>query len=462
MKLATDFHEKHILIVGAGISGFAAAKILQKLGANVTLTDAKNDDAIKENLACLRARGIKLVFGRQKASLLDGCDLLLLSPAVSVLTPLVKEAKARNIRVTSEIELADALKKSPIFAVTGTNGKTTTTTLLGLLLAEKFGKAKTHVGGNIGYALSEAVLKVKENGAVAAEISSYQMEATEHFHPHIAAVLNITPDHIKRHGSLKVYQEVKERLFRDMTSDDWLVLNYDDEKTRSMKDRAPCPVFFFSCKEALKEGAILLGDRLVLRRSGKEIALVTIKELGIKGAHNIENALAAAAMAHLAGVSSEAICRVLCLFRGVEHRIEHFLDLAGVAWYNDSKATNTDSAIKALETFADGIVLIAGGDDKMTDLTYFMHTVCERCTDLILIGDAAVRFAAAAQAAGFPQEHIHDGAYSLKTAVHIAHRLAKPPAVVLLSPACASFDMFDGFEERGTVFKRLACELSEK
>ena len=285
------------------------------------------------------------------------------------------------------------------------------------------------------------------------------MEATEHFRPKVAAVLNVTPDHIKRHGSMEVYQAMKERLFREMATGDWLVLNYDDERTRSMQERAACPVFFFSRKEALEEGALLLGDKLVLRQGGEEIALVTTAELGIKGAHNVENALAAAAMAHLAGVEAEAIRRVLRSFKGVEHRIEHFLDLAGVAWYNDSKATNTDSAIKALESFSDGIVLIAGGDDKMTDLTDFMHLVSERCTELILVGDAAVRFAEAARAAGFPAAHIHDAAYSMKTAVYIARRLAKPPAVVLLSPACASFDMFDGFEERGEVFKRLAREL---
>ena len=460
MHLDTDFKGKKVLVVGAGISGFAAAKVLKRLGAKVTLSDAKDEAAIKEDVSELRELGVGLIFGAQEAALLDGCDLLVLSPAVPVAIPLAEEAKRRGIRITSEVELAAALAKSPIFAVTGTNGKTTTTTLLGLLLAEKFGKEKTRVGGNIGYPLSEAVLEVGEGGAVAAEISSYQMEATEHFRPKVAAVLNVTPDHIKRHGSMEAYQAMKERLFREMATGDWLVLNYDDERTRSMQERAACPVFFFSRREALEEGALLLGDKLVLRQGGEEIALVTTAELGIKGAHNVENALAAAAVAHLAGVEAEAIRRVLSSFKGVEHRIEHFLDLAGVAWYNDSKATNTDSAIKALESFSDGIVLIAGGDDKMTDLTDFMHLVSERCTELILVGDAAVRFAEAARAAGFPAAHIHDAAYSMKTAVYIAARLAKPPAVVLLSPACASFDMFDGFEERGEVFKRLARELA--
>ena len=459
MHLNTDFTGKKILVIGAGISGFAAAKVLKRLGAKVTLSDAKDEAAIKEDVSELRALGIELIFGAQEAALLDDCDLLVLSPAVPVAIPLAEEAKRRGIRITSEVELAAALAKSPIFAVTGTNGKTTTTTLLGLLLAEKFGKEKTRVGGNIGYPLSEAVLEAGEGGAVAAEISSYQMEATEHFRPKVAAVLNVTPDHIKRHGSMEVYQAMKERLFREMATGDWLVLNYDDERTRSMKERAACPVFFFSRREALEEGALLLGDKLVLRQGGEEIALVTTAELGIKGAHNVENALAAAAMAHLAGVEAEAIRRVLRSFKGVEHRIEHFLDLAGVAWYNDSKATNTDSAIKALEAFDGHIVLIAGGDDKLTDLTEFMELVHARVDELILIGDAAARFAAAAEGAGLSKQHIRRAGYNMVAAVQAAHDLAAKGQTVLLSPACASFDMYSGYEERGRDFKRIVNEL---
>ena len=459
MHLDTDFKGKKILVIGAGISGFAAAKVLRRLGAKVTLSDAKDEAAIKEDVSELRALGIELIFGAQEAALLDSCDLLVLSPAVPVAIPLAEEAKRRGIRITSEVELAATLAKSPIFAVTGTNGKTTTTTLLGLLLAEKFGKEKTRVGGNIGYPLSEAVLEAGEGGAVAAEISSYQMEATEHFRPKVAAVLNVTPDHIKRHGSMEVYQAMKERLFREMATGDWLVLNYDDERTRSMQARAACPVFFFSRKEALEEGALLLGDKLVLRQGGEEIALVTTAELGIKGAHNVENALAAAAMAHLAGVEVEAIRRVLRSFKGVEHRIEHFLDLAGVAWYNDSKATNTDSAIKALEAFDGHIVLIAGGDDKLTDLTEFMELVHARVDELILIGDAAARFAAAAEGAGLSKQHIRRAGYNMAAAVQAAHDLAAKGQTVLLSPACASFDMYSGYEERGRDFKRIVNEL---
>ena len=459
MRLDMNFAGKKALVIGAGVSGFAAARILKRLGAVVTLSDAKPEEALKYDFGGLREAGIALAFGPQEAALLDGTDLVVLSPAVPLRIPLAQEAVKRGIRVTSEVELAASLAKSPIYAVTGTNGKTTTVTLLGLLLAEKFGGEKTRVGGNIGYPLSEAACEIGTGGALVAEISSYQMEATEHFCPKIAAVLNVTPDHLARHGSMETYQAMKERLFREMAEGDWLVLNYDDERTRSMKERAACPVFFFSRQEALEEGAVLLGDMLTLRHGGEEIALVTTAELGIKGAHNVENALAAAAMAYLAGVAPEAIRRVLRSFKGVEHRIEYVVDIAGVPWYNDSKATNTDSAIKALETFPAHIILIAGGDDKMTDLGAFMRLVKERCDELILVGDAALRFHKEACAAGFPAEHIHDAAYSMRTAVDIAYRLAKPPAVVLLSPACASFDMFDSYEERGEVFKKLVHGL---
>ena len=458
------YHNQSALVIGAGISGFAAAKYLAAQGARVVLSDAKDetdaerDPLTQQHIENLRAQGITCVFGVQREELLGGVDLLVLSPAVPERIPLVQAARARGIRVTTEVELAGEIARAPICAITGTNGKTTTTTLLGELLRAHF--PAVGVGGNIGVPLIDVAQETPADGAIAAEISSYQMEATTHFHAHIVAELNVTPDHIVRHGSMEVYQAMKERLFREMAKGDWLVLNYDDERTRSMKERAACPVFFFSRREALEEGALLLGDKLVLRQGGEEIALVTTAELGIKGAHNVENALAAAAMAFFAGVTPAEMRPVLRAFNGVEHRIEFVRTLDGVNYYNDSKATNTDSAIKALESFSDGIVLIAGGDDKMTDLTDFMHLVSERCTELILVGDAAVRFAEAARAEGFPAAHIHDAAYSMKTAVYIAARLAKPPAVVLLSPACASFDMFDGFEERGEVFKRLARELA--
>ena len=452
-----DLTGKKVLIVGAGISGLAAAKITRRLGAQVTLSDAKSEADLTDDFSELRDMGINCVFGPQSEELLDGVSLVIVSPAVPARIPLIQAAFKRKIRVASEVELAYQLKKAPICAVTGTNGKTTTVTLLGLLLESHYDKVG--VGGNIGVPLSEVALTIPADGYIAAEISSYQMEVTADFHPHVATVLNVTPDHIVRHGSLEEYQRMKERMFAQQKSRDYLVLNYDDARVKDMANRASAHVVFFSRQVHLHEGAYLEGDMLTIAWNGEDYPLCTIAELGIKGAHNVENALAAAMTAFLAGCSAAEMIPVLKSFRGVEHRIEYVRTLDGVAYYNDSKATNTDSAIKALETFDNGIVLLAGGDDKLTDLTDFLTRVKERVTDLVLIGAAADRFEQEAAAQGYPQEHIHRAGFSMKDAVNIAHGLAKAPQVVLLSPACASFDMYNGMAERGRDFKDLVNKL---
>lgn len=458
-----NLNHKNVLVIGAGISGFAAAKTAAERGAHVTLTDAKERAAIlasEEDWKAMEEAGVRLALGGQTAALYDGLDCIIASPAVPLRIPFLQGAAERHIPVISEVELAASLAKSPILAITGTNGKTTTTTLLGLLMREKYGE-RARVGGNIGYPLVCAAQEAGEGGVIVAEISSYQMETTHGFHPHIAAILNVTPDHIHRHGSMQVYQEMKERIFAAQTADDFLVLNYDDETVREMAARAKGRVVYFSWRETLEEGACVADGVLTIRFGGAEHALLRVSELGIVGGHNVENALAASMMAFLAGVSPEAIACVLKSFQGVAHRIEFVRERGGVRWYNDSKATNTDSAIKALESFDGHIVLIAGGDDKGTDLADFMSLVSRKVDELILVGDAAMRFHDAAVKAGFPESHIFETAYSMKTAVDVAARHAKPPQTVLLSPACASFDMFDNFEERGDVFKRLVMELGD-
>ena len=459
-----SYKNTSVLVIGAGLSGFATAKYLAAEGARVMLSDAKDEtdaekDAVTEkHIEELRAQGISCVFGAQREELLQGTELLVLSPAVPERIPLVQAARARGIRVTTEVELAGEIARAPIYAVTGTNGKTTTTTLLGELLRAHF--PAVGVGGNIGVPLIDVAQEIPEGGAIAAEISSYQMEATAHFHAPIVAELNVTPDHIVRHGSMEVYQAMKEKLFAAQTPEDFLVLNYDDPRTRGMAERARGRVCFFSRRTALKEGAVVRADgMLVIRWDGTEHVLIAAEELGICGGHNVENALAASAMAFFAGVTPAEIRPGLRAFKGVEHRIEFVRVLDGVRYYNDSKATNTDSAIKALEAFHGHIVLIAGGDDKLTDLTEFMALVRARVDELILIGDAAERFAAAAVEAGVAPEHIHRAGYHMEEAVRMAHVLAAEPQTVLLSPACASFDMYGGYEERGRDFKRIVNEL---
>lgn len=439
-----------VLVIGAARSGIAAAKILHESGAQVILSDSK------ENLN-VELPGVEIKLGKQSEELLRGVDKIIVSPAVPIKIPLLRAAAQKNIPIISEVEFAYDLAKSPICAVTGTNGKTTTVTLLGLLLKEKFPKAA--VGGNIGFPLSKVALEVGAGGYIAAEISSYQMEATKNFKPHISAILNVTPDHLKRHGTMEIYQAMKEKIFAQQTAEDFLILNYDDELTREMKSRAACKVLYFSRQRELDEGAFVKNNRLVVNLSGATHELCTVDELGIKGGHNVENALAASLMAFVAGVEVDKISRVLKSFQGVEHRIEFVRELGGVKYFNDSKATNTDSAIKALETFAGHIVLIAGGDDKGTDLSEFLRLVNERVDYLILVGDAAARFKTCALDKNFPADKILEAGYSMEKAVELAKKISHPPQVVLLSPACASFDMYSDFEERGRDFKRIVNEL---
>lgn len=445
-----ELANKKVLVIGAARSGIAAAEIAKNLGATVILSDAK------ENLD-VKISGVEIRLGKQSEELLRGVDLIILSPAVPIKIPVLMAAAQKNIPIISEVELAYDLARSPICAVTGTNGKTTTVTLLGLLLKEKYPKAA--VGGNIGFPLSEVALEVGAGGYLAAEISSYQMEATKNFKPHISAILNVTPDHLKRHGSMEVYQAMKEKIFAQQTADDFLILNYDDKITRAMKSRAACKVLYFSRAVELDEGAFIKNNSLVIKFSGETYNLCTVDELGIKGGHNVENALAASLMAFIAGVEVDKISKVLKSFQGVEHRIEFVRELDGVKYYNDSKATNTDSAIKALETFAGHIVLIAGGDDKGTDLSDFLKLVNERVDYLILVGDAAARFKACALDKNFPADKILEAGYSMQRAVELAKAISRPPQVVLLSPACASFDMYSDFEERGRDFKRIVNGL---
>ena len=459
-----SYQNQSALVIGAGISGFAAAKYLAAAGARVTLSDAKEEadaekDAVtQKHIEALRTQGISCVFGAQREELIEGTDLIVLSPAVPERIPLVQAARARGIRVTTEVELAGEIAHAPIYAVTGTNGKTTTTTLLGELLRAHF--PAVGIGGNIGVPLIDVAQEIPADGAIAAEISSYQMEATTHFHPAVAAELNVTPDHIVRHGSMEVYQAMKEKLFAAQTAEDFLVLNCDDPHTRGMAERARGKVCFFSRREELAEGATVRADgMIVIRWDGEEHVLISARELGIPGGHNVENALAAAAVAFFAGVTPAEMRPVLRAFKGVEHRIEFVRTLDGVSYYNDSKATNTDSAIKALEAFDGHMILIAGGDDKLTDLTEFMELVHARVDELILVGDAAERFSAAALDAGIAPEHIHRAGYLMEKAVQTARELAAPPQTVLLSPACASFDMYGGYEERGRDFKRIVNEL---
>ena len=442
---------KNVLVFGAAVSGISAAETLLAAGARVTLADGKELEKLKQTdgLTGLTGRAT-LALGRQDEALLDTMDLLILSPGISIHHALPQAALRRKIPVWGEVELAGRLCQAPIVAVTGTNGKTTTTTLLGEMMKTRYDEVV--IGGNIGVGLAQAVGRVGADGYVVAEISSFQLEAAGTFHPHIAVMLNLTPDHLDRHGSLDGYATVKEQIFANQTAQDYLVLNHDDVRVRDMAQRCRSRAFFFSRQIELETGAFVSAGAMCLRWQGKTETVCRIDEMKLFGGHNVENALAACSAAYLAGVAPSQMAKLLREFSGVEHRIEPVATLEGVRWFNDSKATNPESSIKALEAFPGQVILIAGGRDKNTDLAEFMNLVKQKVDRLILIGEAAARFAAAAQAAGV-KNIVQAG--SLAEAVETAHQLARSPQVVLLSPACASYDMFDNYEQRGRIFKQL-------
>ncbi|MBP2653094.1 MAG: murD [Firmicutes bacterium] len=449
-----EFKGKKVLVLGAGISGIAVARIIQNLKAEVILSDTKHKNEIKHDLNSLTDAGVRLALGPQDECLLKDVDYVVLSPGISIYSPLVEKAKEQGITVMSEIEVAYRLCQVPLVAITGTNGKTTTTTLIGEII--KAAGREVVVGGNIGLALSEEVCSVSKDGLVVAEISSFQLEGAIDFRPHIAAVLNLTPDHIDRHRSMENYQLMKERIFANQTEDDYVILNYDDLVVRHMADRASSQVVFFSSRTELPSGVYVKDGVIKMRWNGETTTISSINDLGIKGAHNVENALVACGAAYFLGVKADTIAEVLKNFGGVEHRIEPVLTVRGVPYYNDSKATNPESAIKALEAFDGNIILIAGGRDKNTDLTEFMTVAKEKLDYLILVGEAKTRFAEAADKHGIENVRLVN---DFSSAVELAYSLAQPPQVVLLSPACASYDMFNNYEERGKVFKELVHQL---
>ena len=445
---------KKAVVLGAGVSGVTVAKALRRVQADVTLVDGKEAEQLPLQVLNLANEGIHLQLGAEAEECLEDADFLVVSPGIPLKAAYVGKAQQRGIPVVSEVEIAYQLCKAPMLAITGTNGKTTTTTLLGEMI--KASGFKTAVGGNIGAGLSEQVLDLGANDMAVAEISSYQLESVQEFRPYVAAVLNVTPDHLERHGTVEQYSSVKERVFNKQGAEDVVVLNYDDPITRDMAKRAPGRVLFFSRLEVLPEGAFVRAGKMVIRWQGAEISLLDAAELGLPGAHNVENVLAAAAMAYVAGVTPQVICDVLRSFEGVEHRIELVAEIDNVKYYNDSKATNPESTIKALEAFDTGIILLAGGKDKNTDLQTMMKLVKDKARCLLLFGAAAERFEAAARRAGVQQIRLVSG---VEEAIQVAKALAQPAEVVLLSPACASFDLFKNYEERGWMFKEAVRNL---
>ena len=447
---------KRVMVLGLARSGVAVAQLLCKCGATVLLSDKKTKEQLGDSMQALEGLNCEWFVGQGPEAAMEKADVLLISPGVPIDAPVVKMAQEKGIPVTGELEVAAQLCAGLQVALTGTNGKTTTVSLLGEIFRAA-GKI-AHVAGNIGYPLSAAAMESTQDDAVVVEVSSFQLETTERFHPRVAAVLNLTPDHLNRHYTMENYAAVKRHIFDCQTENDVAVLNYDDAACRDMARGLKAKVAYFSRKEELAEGAFVRGGQIVLCWKGEEKIICPTGEVFIPGPHNLENALAAAMMAYAAGVPAPVIRHVLRTFRGVEHRIEPVRDLDGVRWYNDSKGTNVDSTIKAVETMTAPTVLILGGSDKGTPFDELAEVIVKsgQIKDVVLCGATGPKIEKALLDAGYTAIH-HAKTY--EETVEMCRSLAVEGGNVLLSPACASFDMFRDYEQRGRIFKDLVNNL---
>jgi UDP-N-acetylmuramoylalanine--D-glutamate ligase len=441
---------RRVTVVGLAKSGTAAARLLASVQAEVRATDARPVAALGREVLALAAEGVHLVDG---PAAFAGAELVVISPGVPIDSPQLAPARARGVPVIGELELGWRAMEADTIAITGTNGKTTTTALTGALLAAQ--SRPVLVGGNIGTPLAAHALGFSADGLVVAEVSSFQLETIETFRPRVAAVLNITPDHLDRHRTFEGYVDAKARIFLNQTSSDCAVLNADDEPTRALAPRTAAQVLWFSRLRPVERGVFVRDGWVVARLHAEVEPICPVTEISLRGQHNVENVLAATACALWIGVGAESIRRAIGSFKAVAHRIEYVRDVAGVHVYNDSKGTNVASTIKALESFPERVVLIAGGKGKGQDFAPLAAAARGRVGHAVVIGEDGDKIAAAFERAGIAVST----ADSMPGAIDAALAAAHAGDVVLLSPACASFDMFDNYEHRGDVFKRLVERL---
>jgi UDP-N-acetylmuramoylalanine--D-glutamate ligase len=449
----TSLRGLRVVVVGLARSGIAAARLLRGAGAHVTGVDAQPLAALGAEARALAALGVRLLTGGPAPIEAFPADLVVVSPGVPLDAPVLSNARQRAIPVIGELELGWRALEADTVAITGTNGKTTTTALTGALLGDE--SRPVLVAGNIGTPLSASAAGFPASGLVVCEVSSFQLETTDRFHPRVAAVLNVTPDHLDRHGSFDAYLDAKARIFLNQGPADTAVLNADDPATRGLASRTRARVIWFSRLGRLEDGLFVADGWIVTRLHGREEPVSPLSEITLRGQHNVENVLAAAACALALGVTARTIRRAVGDFRAVAHRIEFVRALDGVQYYNDSKGTNVDSTVKAIESFSEPMVLIAGGKGKGQDFTPLAGTARGRVRHAVLIGEDASRIEAALATERVPVTR----AGTMAAALDTARALAQPGDVVLLSPGCASFDMFDNYEHRGDVFKDLVRGL---
>jgi UDP-N-acetylmuramoylalanine--D-glutamate ligase len=447
---------KKVLVVGLGKSGLAAALFLRRQGAQVTVSDIRSAEALAKEIPALIEEGISVEAGGHGLLTFRRQDLIVISPGVPLDTPELVQARNFGRPVIGELELAARFLKGKILAITGSNGKTTTTALAGEILKEA--GLPTLVAGNIGVAVVGLIDDSTSDTWSVLEVSSFQLESTEQFHPKIAVILNITPDHLDRHGTLENYALAKERIFAAQDASDFLVLNSDNARTAEAAARSHAPVHWFSAKHSVAQGAWVENGNVVYRSApgAATESILPVAKIPLKGEHNVENVLAAACAARLAGVASDAIARAIENFKAVEHRLEYVATIDGVEYYNDSKATNVDATEKAVAAFPGGIHLILGGKDKGAPYTPLAPLARERVRAIYTIGAAAAKIES--ELRGVVPIH---SCQTLANAVNAAAAAAKPGDVVVLAPACSSYDQFENYEQRGRVFKQLVSDLRD-
>jgi UDP-N-acetylmuramoylalanine--D-glutamate ligase len=441
---------KKILVVGLGKSGLAAALFLRRRGAQVTVSDMRSAAALAKEIPALLEEGIGVETGGHGLLTFRRQDLIVVSPGVPFDTPELVQVRGFGVPVIGELELAARYLQGKILAITGSNGKTTTTSLAGEIF--RAAGVKTLVGGNIGMPVIGMVEESEPGSWSVLEVSSFQLETTQTFHPKIAVILNITPDHLDRHGTFLNYAAMKERIFANQTADDVLILNADDPVAQQAASRTKSQVFWFSRSKIVRQGAFLMNGAVVFRGSDRESPepVLAVEAISLKGAHNVENVLAAVCAAEVAKLPREAIARSVAAFRAVEHRLEFVARIQDVDYYNDSKATNVDAAAKAIASFPAKIHLILGGKDKNSDYTELLPLIRERVKAVYTIGSAAEKIE---RQIAHATTLVH--AETLDRAVEKAAEAAAAGDVVLLAPACSSFDQFENYEHRGRVFKEL-------
>jgi UDP-N-acetylmuramoylalanine--D-glutamate ligase len=455
--VSMELNGKRVLVVGLGKSGVASALFLKKHGAKVSVSDTKSGDELRNEIPVLLDNGITVETGGHGDRTFRGQDLIVVSPGVPVDAPPLVQARSLGESVIGEIELAAQFLPGPIVAITGSNGKTTTTTLAGEIITTS--GFPTLVGGNIGTPAISLAERAKAGTVIVLEVSSFQLETIQTFRPKVAVVLNVTPDHLDRHRTFEIYTDAKARIFENQQGSDFAVLNADDPTCVAMGARTQAQVFWFSRLKEVQQGAWVRDGNIVFRDGAGQREILQVSEIPLKGAHNLENVLAAVCAGVLMGCAPEKIRQAVRDFKAVEHRLEFVASIRGVDYYNDSKATNVDATIKALESFPANIHLILGGKDKGSDYTVLNDLLRQRVKRVYTIGAAAAKIESQiVSSKSVGPELVH--AETLENAIRKANAAAQAGDVVLLAPACASFDQFKNYEHRGKVFKEIVKGLA--